>query len=111
MRLLAETARSLLALGLLITLVITAVALALIAKVPIPEVDMARQANRQLVKDLELTDLALWSEASYCRHPTQADRYSAWADHPAAFEHFPAGSIVPPLWIDSHVVDISGIKP
>ena len=107
----AETTRPLVALGLLIILAIAAAALAVVAQVPIPEVDIARQANRQLVKAFELTDLALWSEAAYCRHPTQADRFSAWADHPAALEHFPAGSIVPPVRIERQVVDVTGMKP
>jgi len=51
---------------------------------------------RQMVTRLGLTDLALWSEARYARHPSQADRFSAFQDFPASPEHFPAGSIVPP---------------
>lgn len=49
-----------------------------------------------LVADLQLTDLTIWSAASYCRHPSQADVFSAHAEHPAAPEHFPAGSMVAP---------------
>lgn len=56
----------------------------------------AREARRVLVRELTLTDLALWSEAGYCRHPSLADRFSPWATHPSAIEHFPAGSLVPP---------------
>jgi hypothetical protein len=52
--------------------------------------------NRDLVSSLNLTDLALWSAASYCRHPTVADRFAAFGDHPSAMEHFPAGSLVAP---------------
>ena len=52
--------------------------------------------NRAVVSALGLTDLALWSEASYCRHPSTADRFAPFADHPSALEHFPAGSVVPP---------------
>jgi len=48
------------------------------------------------VSRLGLTDLALWSEARYTRHPSQTDLFSAFQDFPAAPEHFPAGSIVPP---------------
>ena len=29
-----------------------------------------RAVNRQLAAELGLGDLALWSDASYCRHPT-----------------------------------------
>lgn len=49
-----------------------------------------------LVGTLELTDLCLFTEARYTRHPSQADLYSAFQDHPAALEHFPAGSIASP---------------
>jgi len=45
---------------------------------------------------LGLTDLAIWTEARYARHPSQADRFTAFQDLPGAFDHFPAGSIVAP---------------
>lgn len=54
------------------------------------------ETRRALVAELRLTDLALWSGAGYCRHPSQADLFAPHAEHPAALEHFPAGSIVPP---------------
>ena len=50
--------------------------------------------QRELVKQLELTDLAIWTEARYTRHPSQADFFSAFQDGPASLEHFPAGSVV-----------------
>jgi hypothetical protein len=53
-------------------------------------------ATAALVERLELTDLALFTEARYTRHPTQADLQSAFQDHPVALEHFPTGSLVPP---------------
>jgi hypothetical protein len=53
-------------------------------------------AKRQLVKRLGLTDLAIWSEARYTRHPSQADLFTAFQDYPGAFDHFPAGSIIGP---------------
>ena len=53
-------------------------------------------ANRALVARLGLTDLALFTEARYTRHPSQADLHSALQDHPAAFDHFPTGSLLPP---------------
>lgn len=53
-------------------------------------------ANRELVKHLALTDLALWTEARYTRHPALADYFAPFQDSPAAFEHFPAGSIIAP---------------
>jgi hypothetical protein len=48
-----------------------------------------------LVAALDLTDLALFTEARYTRHPSQADLHSAFQDHPMAIEHFPSGSLVP----------------
>ncbi len=68
-------------------------------------VDAARMRARQasaladkleLVSRLQLTDLCLFTEARYTRHPSQADLHSAFMDHPLAFEHFPTGSLVPP---------------
>lgn len=49
-----------------------------------------------LVRRLDLTDLCLFTEARYTRHPSQADRFAAFQDHPVALEHFPSGSLVPP---------------
>ena len=49
-----------------------------------------------LVGQLGLTDLCLLPEARYTRHLSQADRHSAFQDHPLAFEHFPSGSLVAP---------------
>ena len=50
---------------------------------------------RQVVRHLGLTDLALFTEARYTRHLTQADLSSAYQDHPVSLEHFPSGSLVP----------------
>jgi hypothetical protein len=52
--------------------------------------------SRALVARLGLTDLSLFTEARYTRHPSQADLHSALQDHPFAFEHFPSGSLLPP---------------
>jgi hypothetical protein len=49
-----------------------------------------------VVARLELTDLALFTEARYTRHLSQADLHSAFQDHPTALEHFPTGSIAGP---------------
>jgi hypothetical protein len=49
-----------------------------------------------LVERLGLTDLVLFTEARYTRHPSQADLQSAFQDHPGALEHFPTGSLLPP---------------
>ncbi len=52
--------------------------------------------NRALVEKYGLTDLALFTEARYTRHPSQADLHSAFQDHPGALEHFPTGSLLAP---------------
>lgn len=59
-------------------------------------VAVERRANEELVRALALTDLALWTEARYARHPSQADLFSAFQDGVAAMEHFPAGVFAPP---------------
>ena len=54
--------------------------------------------NWALVRELGLSDLSLFTEARYTRHPSQADRHAPFQDHPAALEHFPTGSLLlPPL--------------
>ena len=53
-------------------------------------------ASADLVRDLGLTDLSLFTEARYTRHLTQADLHTAFQDHPLAFEHFPSGSLCGP---------------
>lgn len=50
--------------------------------------------KQRLVKELGLTDLCLFTEARYTRHPAMADRHSAFQDHPLALDHFPSGSII-----------------
>jgi len=49
-----------------------------------------------LVRRLELTDLCLFTEARYTRHPTQADMHAPFQDHPMSLEHFPSGSLLGP---------------
>jgi predicted glycosyltransferase involved in capsule biosynthesis len=53
--------------------------------------------QRALLRRLPLTDLCLFTEASYTRHLSQADRHTAFQSSPVALEHFPSGSIhLPP---------------
>ncbi|PLX36027.1 MAG: hypothetical protein C0606_18085 [Hyphomicrobiales bacterium] len=55
----------------------------------------ALSGARGLARSLGLTDIALFTEARYTRHPTQADLHSAFQDHPFSLEHFPAGTVMP----------------
>lgn len=54
------------------------------------------EEKKRMVRDLELTDLCLFTEANYTRHLTQADRHTAFQNSPLALEHFPSGSILLP---------------
>lgn len=56
----------------------------------------SRQQAYGIVEQLGLSDPALFTEASYTRHLSQADRHTAFGSHPSALEHFPTGSIAPP---------------
>ena len=50
----------------------------------------------RLVAELRLTDLALFTEARYTHHPSQADLHSPFQHHPLASEPFPSGSLIGP---------------
>lgn len=49
-----------------------------------------------MVRDLELTDLCLFTEASYTRHLSMTDSFTPFQDSPLAFEHFPSGALAAP---------------
>ncbi len=54
------------------------------------------EERRALVKSLSLTDLVLFTDARYTRHPSMADRHTPFQDYPLSLEHFPSGSLIPP---------------
>jgi hypothetical protein len=54
------------------------------------------RTQARMVKELDLTDLCLFTEARYTRHPSQADRHAPFQDHPMSLEHFPSGSMMGP---------------
>jgi hypothetical protein len=56
----------------------------------------ALRSKQQLVSELRLTDLCLFTEARYTRHPTQADLHTPFQDHPLSLDHFPSSSLIPP---------------
>jgi hypothetical protein len=49
-----------------------------------------------LVRRHGLTDLCLFTEARYTRHPSQADFHAPFQDSPLSLEHFPSGSLMIP---------------
>ena len=53
------------------------------------------ELNAGMVRQYRLTDLSLFTEARYTRHPSVADLNTAFQDSPFSFEHFPSGSLVP----------------
>ncbi len=55
----------------------------------------AHASDQELVRQLGLSDLSLFTEARYTRHPSQADYHAPFQDHPAALEHFPSGALLP----------------
>ncbi|PCD77764.1 hypothetical protein [Pseudothioclava arenosa] len=64
-----------------------------LASRPATQARLAEEAR--LVRVLGLTDIALFTEARYTRHPSQADLNTPFQDHPLAFDHFPSGSLMP----------------
>lgn len=56
----------------------------------------ADSGTAALAESLRLTDLALWTEARYTRHPSQADLFTPFQSGPSMPEHFPSGSWVSP---------------
>ncbi len=72
------------------------------ALLPLHARQQARSAGAELaasagiVRELGLTDLCLFTEARYTRHPAMADAHAAFQDHPLALDHFPSGSLASP---------------
>lgn len=84
---------SLVVLGLLSALALVAAALVAVDD----SGAAARLARlRALTTQYGLTDLALFCEARYTRHPSQADRHAAFQDHPGALDHFPSTAMLSP---------------
>ena len=67
------------------------------------DAEMALKPCSVIVKELQLTDLCLFTEARYTRNPSMADLNSPFQDHPLALEHFPSGSLVTPPHFHSEV--------
>jgi hypothetical protein len=58
--------------------------------------EISKALSAGLVKEFRLTDLCLFTEARYTRHPSMADFHAPFQDHPGALDHFPSGSLVSP---------------
>lgn len=56
----------------------------------------ALEIRAALVKQYDLTDLCLFTDASYARNPVLTDFITPFQDHPMSLEHFPSGSILSP---------------
>jgi len=56
----------------------------------------AQRQRRDIVRALALTDLCLFTESRYTRHPSMADLHSPFQDHPSALERFPSGALMRP---------------
>jgi hypothetical protein len=54
------------------------------------------RAKADLVGKLDLTDLCLFTEATYTRHLSLADLHTPFQNGPLSLEHFPSGSLVMP---------------
>lgn len=57
---------------------------------------------RTLSTQLGLSDLALFTEARYTRHPSMADLHTPFQDHPVSLDHFPSGSFIAPRPVGGH---------
>jgi hypothetical protein len=50
----------------------------------------------EMVRTLALTDLCIFTEASYTRHLSLMDTHTPFKDLPVSLEHFPSGALVMP---------------
>ena len=66
------------------------------ASVLMKDGEASLRASAALVDRLDLTDLCLFTEASYTRHLSLADLHTPFQDGPMSLEHFPSGSFVMP---------------
>jgi hypothetical protein len=53
-------------------------------------------ANALLARQLQLTDLCVFTEAGYTRNPGITGTASAFQDSPLSLEHFPSGTLMQP---------------
>lgn len=61
-----------------------------------PDLTANNTSRIRWVKTLGLADPALFTEAAYIRHLSQADRHMPFQEHPGALDHFPGGALIGP---------------
>lgn len=66
------------------------------AEIRLQEVNLQLDRRAGLVRELGLSDLALFTEARFTRHLSLADLHAPFQDHPTSFDHFPSTSLVLP---------------
>ncbi len=67
--------------------------------------DLFRE-EKQMVEDIRLTDICLFTDARYTRNPSMADIHSSFQDSPMSMDCFPSGAlIVPPPHLTRHALD------
>ena len=66
------------------------------ARYRIETVGPGLEEKARLVERLELTDLCLFTDARYARHPSMADLHTPFQDSPMSVEHFPSGTVILP---------------
>lgn len=54
------------------------------------------ERSRELARALRVTDLCIFTEAPYTRHPALVDRAQPFQDSPFLPDHFPSGSLIQP---------------
>jgi hypothetical protein len=76
------------------------IAIGVHASLGLGEADKELFDKSEMVELLAITDLCLFTDARYMRHPSMADLHTAFQDHPTSLEHFPSGSFsLPPRHI------------
>jgi len=70
-------------------------AMVVLAKLQEPTTLAAMARKRQVVETFGLTDLSLFTDARYTRHPSQTDLTTPFQDHPVSLERFPSGMVMP----------------
>ena len=88
--------RSNIFLGIATALILGLAGMALHASRAVRAAQPALARNAALARQLDLTDLCLFTEASYTRNPSMADLSTPFQDSPLSLEHFPSGALVEP---------------